>query len=153
MWWWWWWWRADCRYKCSCTIFPAEFGPYICFWMSRPQSIKNQKQHSYNFFPPSISASSHCTYTQMFLFFFSCLTSLLWMCVWGLGGRYSSASNTVYIIPVLNGPLGFGAQESVLFPLVLFPHGVDRSLIGSDWNIKSMMRVVMVTLHFFKWIF
>ncbi len=45
-------------------------------------------------------------------------------------------------------PLGFGAQESVLFPLVLFPHRVDRSLISSDWNMESMMRVVMVTLHF-----
>ncbi len=50
-------------------------------------------------------------------------------------------------------PLGFGAQESVLFPLVLFPYRVDRSLISSDWNMESMMRVVMVTLHFFKRIF
>lgn len=84
--------------KCSCTTCPAEFGPYMCFWMSRPQSLKKQKQHSYNFFPPSILASIHCTYTQIFLFFFHAqLLSSECMCEdWNRRG--SSSSNILVFL-------------------------------------------------------
>lgn len=92
---WWWWWKADCLYWESVPVqlLLLSSDPIYVLLNVPPSVNKKQKQHSYNFFPPSILASIHCTYTQIFLFFFL----LCFECMCEDWNRKGSSSSNILV--------------------------------------------------------